>query len=74
MKLNQFVADYLQPISPLAWHRVATQLLPYFQHKYAWSISELFQASESLHIDEEDLARIRSTVAELYQIDLPAFC
>jgi hypothetical protein len=50
----------------MAWQRVATQLSPYFQEKYGWSIAALFKPQDDMRIDEEDLMRINEVIASLY--------
>lgn len=66
MKLQSLVTWCTEYLSPMAWQRVATQLSPYFQKKYGWSIVDLFKPQDGMRIDEEDLVRINEVVASLY--------
>lgn len=66
MKLQSIVTWCTDHLSPMAWQRVATQLSPYFQEKYGWSIAALFKPQDDMRIDEEDLVRVNEVVASLY--------
>lgn len=66
MKIQSLVSWCSEHLSPMAWQRVATELSPYFQKKYGWSIAALFKPQANMHIDDEDLIHINEVLQSLY--------
>lgn len=66
MKVQSIVLWCSEHLSPMAWQRIATQLSPYFQEKYGWSIAALFKPNEEMYLDEEDMQRVNEIVQTLY--------